>query len=54
MQIYILDEKGYWTRESLFVNVEKSIPETIKELLPKLKKYKNTSTAIKGVLYNVY
>lgn len=54
MQIYILDDKGYWIRESLFINIEKSIPETIKDLLPKLKKCKNTSTTIKGVLYNVY
>lgn len=54
MQIYILDEKGYWIREILFINIEKSIPETIKNLLPKLKKCKNTSTAIKEVVYNVY
>ena len=54
LQIYCLDKMGYWNKRCLFVNADKDLGTLLKTVVPKLKNEYDTTSALKGVVYNVY
>ena len=50
MQIYCLDDNGYWIKRSIFINMDETFMQGMHNVL-RDKKIKNTSTAMKEVIY---